>query len=821
MLKFKYVEIAAVISAMTLAATVEAQTVIGSFQGSSDGNNGTYWQDASHGYSALSSDSPYATFPAGVVPNYTNSLELNPEGASGYTPQIQGVLTAAQVAAFNTNSYITFTFSVPTSTNGVALTSGYYQLVNLYIQEGAGGNYGGYQNLIAGPSGWAGLTQFEPNTAGDTSSTNNNQSGEANFYFGAGEESEFSEVVTINYSTFLTNNAVLEGDTTNGLVLGFQFNQSDGSPMYLNNVVLSQGPFGGTGGAPALPSNEFVVDNFSASGVGPQNPANDDYFPTAENYADGQITNVWVNYFGSTFVTDSWAQGVSPSYAPSAGSLEVQLNWASGGNFAIWENGAVYGPDISALTYTNFQCDVMFAEGSATDSDGTFGNLQFGTPAGNGQDFFGGANYGVEIPGTNGGVWQHVSIALNPVVDTNLLNISSVFFHIYPSYTGGNLSGPSTLYIDNIQFTGPTTVAKVPLPVMTLNPAVPGLRMFVGNSADYIREGVITTEGGAGEQESWVGSGVSYPVNYSFQLLSYPATNINTTELAILPENGFNPNGGQYQTTIYNNPFLDYQDSNGLYLTLTPNGGGAVTATVQWKIGLASAGPTNTPLTLTSPTAIGTWTLTMNGPTSGSVTGPGGVEGNFTITDATVAVDFANPTVAVVAEDPNTTAGYGLYEDIGTISITGLPSGPQTENFSAETSDFVSGTSPGGYFQNNYSVDPGNLVIVRNGLDKYWASWTADLNGAYNLVTDTNLLIAPTNWLSPDYYSGYNIPDESAPRGVAVNHAPNWWELLPADDLPTVDGGYQTNAPAIQDPLAPDAFFMLTTNNANIFPVIP
>lgn len=795
--------------------------ILGSFQGSSDQNNGGYWQDASHGYATLSSDSPYATFPADVVGNYAYSLELNPEGATGSTPQIQVVLTATQIAALSTNSYLTFTFSVPTATNGVTMTAGYYQLLNIYVQEGSGGGYGGYQNLISG-SQFAGITQFEPTTPGDTASTNANQNGQPNFYFYGGAEAQFSEVVTINYSSFMTN-AVLAGASSNGLIMGFQFQQAEGSPMYLNNVVLSQGPF--ASGAPTVPANEFLVDNFSATGVGPSNPANDDYFPTAENYADGQITNVWVNYFGNTFVTDSWAQGVSPSYAPTAGSLEVQLNWGANGNFAMWENGAVYGPGISALTYTNFQCDVMFAEGSATDSDGTFGNLQFGTPSASGQDFFGGANNGVEIPGTNGGVWQHVSIALNPVIDTNLLNISSVIFHIYPSYTGGNLSGPSTLYIDNVEFVGPKTVVQVPPPVMSVQSARPGLRMFVGNSATYVREGVITTQGGAGEKESWVGSGVSYPVNYSFQLLSYPATNINTTELAILPENGFNPNTpGQYQTTIYNNPFLDYQDSNGLYLTLSPSGGGAVTATVQWKVGLPSANPTNTPLTLTSPTAIGTWTLTMSGPTSGSVTGPGGVQGNFTITDATVAVDFANPTVAVVAEDPNTASGYGLYEDIGAISITGVAGGAQTENFAAETADFsnpTNGVSPGGFFQNNYSVDPANLVIVRNGLDKYWFSWTGDVAGNYALVTDTNLLIAPTNWISPIYYSDYNIPDEVAPRGVPVNHAPNWWELLPADDLPTVDGGYQTNAPAIQDPLAPDAYYMLTTNQANIFPVTP
>jgi hypothetical protein len=231
--------------------------------------------------------------------------------------------------------------------------------------------------------------------------------------------------------------------------------------------------------------------------------------------------------------------------------------------------------------------------------------------------------------------------------------------------------------------------------------------------------------------------------------------------------------------------------------------------------------PTNNVLIITNSTAVGTWTLTMNGPTSGSLTGPAGAAGNFTIADANVSSDFANPAVAVLLEDPNTTAGYGLYEDIGTISITGVGSGNQTENFSQESSDFNGSTSPGGYFQNTYSVDPANLVIVRNGVDKYWINWTQDVQNNYALVTDTNLLANPANWISPTFYSNYNPPDETGARGIGVQHGADWWELLPVDDLPTVDGNFQPNAPAITDPLSPKAFFMLTTNTANIFPPTP
>jgi len=307
-------------------------------------------------------------------------------------------------------------------------------------------------------------------------------------------------------------------------------------------------------------------------------------------------------------------------------------------------------------------------------------------------------------------------------------------------------------------------------------------------------------------------------VSYSFQLLSYPTNNIGVTELAILPENAFNPTAN-YQTTIYNNPFLDYQDSNGLYVTISPyNGSGSVTAGVEFKVGLPSpSGNLTNLVALTNSTAIGTWTLTMGSATGGTLTAPGGAQVSFTITDPNLSIDFANPTVAVIAEDPNSTAGYGLYEDYGTVSITGTAGGTQIENFANETSDFNSGTSPGGFWENNYSVDPENLVISRPGLDKYWLNWTVPATG-FLPMTSTNITANLNTWISPTFYSQYD--DQTAPRGTAVQYGAKYWTLLPLDDLPTVDGNYQPNPPTINDTLAPNAFFMLGTNQATIFPII-
>ena len=79
----------------------------------------------------------------------------------------------------------------------------------------------------------------------------------------------------------------------------------------------------------------------------------------------------------------------------------------------------------------------------------TFGYVEFGmaTPS-YGQLYFG----GVYVPATNTG-WVHVTIPLNPATNPNLLKINNVMVHIWG---GTSLVGASTLWVDNLKFTGTT-----------------------------------------------------------------------------------------------------------------------------------------------------------------------------------------------------------------------------------------------------------------------------------------------------------------------------------------------------------------------------
>jgi glucuronoarabinoxylan endo-1,4-beta-xylanase len=146
--------------------------------------------------------------------------------------------------------------------------------------------------------------------------------------------------------------------------------------------------------------------------------------------------------------------------ASSSGSLRITNNFTSGNNqFEVYNGLNGFSPALNGALYTNFQCDVRFAPGSATQTNSAgvliFGHLQFGTRANFDQDYFGGANYGIDIPATNTG-WVHINIPLSVAADPNLSSINDLLIHIYgPSYTP-TLIGPSTLWVDNLAFVGPT-----------------------------------------------------------------------------------------------------------------------------------------------------------------------------------------------------------------------------------------------------------------------------------------------------------------------------------------------------------------------------
>jgi glucuronoarabinoxylan endo-1,4-beta-xylanase len=164
-----------------------------------------------------------------------------------------------------------------------------------------------------------------------------------------------------------------------------------------------------------------------------------------------------MNWFGSAFQSLVWDGNSDASNNPNSGSMKITADFNGLGSipnqFTIFDGFKGINPPLTGLQYTNFQCDIRFADGSAiVSANGTsiFGHLQFGvSTAGGGQDYFG----AVDVSAGNYN-WVHVSLPLDAAADTNLLNISDVLIHIYGSYYSPGLTGASVLWVDNVQFTG-------------------------------------------------------------------------------------------------------------------------------------------------------------------------------------------------------------------------------------------------------------------------------------------------------------------------------------------------------------------------------
>jgi glucuronoarabinoxylan endo-1,4-beta-xylanase len=198
----------------------------------------------------------------------------------------------------------------------------------------------------------------------------------------------------------------------------------------------------------------YVVDQFDPAGTG------------GNSYSGGQIGNVWGNWFGTAFQSLVWDSASDASNNASSGSMKITCNFSSANNqFEVYNGLNGLNPPLLGLQFTNFQCDVRFAAGSATVTNGgvvIFGHLQFGTStAANGQEYFGGSAYGIDIVATNIN-WVHISIPINAVASTNLQSLNDVLIHIYgPWYgSGATLNGASTLWVDNIKFVGVGSVTS-------------------------------------------------------------------------------------------------------------------------------------------------------------------------------------------------------------------------------------------------------------------------------------------------------------------------------------------------------------------------
>jgi hypothetical protein len=585
-----------------------------------------------------------------------------------------------------------------------------------------------------------------------------------------------------------------------------------------------------------IPPAIYVEDDFSTNGVSDLNPAGADYYP-GTNYVYAGTTNisttVWREWFGNggpggTPPPITFNPNVNVSGNTNAhGAMQINFTWnaATDGNqqWLIWHGNAnTYVPTNSGGSvgvgfpqWTNIQCAVRYDPSSVKSTGGVYGVIRMlARGVGDFAQPWINSSY-TTITDTN---WHIINGQLVGT-SADALNVADVIVgEDVGNYVPGGLTGNQTLYIDNIQLTGPGGGAVIVLPPPTVGgptKVTPGLRLFAGPTSTIDRTVVYTQNA---MQNSWVNATPAAPVTYSMSLQDYNR-NIQQVMIELM--------GGGTTPTTYGE-FADFSGPTTLWLTINPGPtASSVVAGVSWKTnnpgsnpGDASKNPYGVMISFTNSTAVGTWGLVFTGPNNGYVIAPGTVVNgstNFTINDGTVTSDFADPVFAAFGEQPNNTAGQGAFVDVGFIGITNTAAGVQYEDFTKEGSDIIGGFTPSVQFNNGMSQTPAS-VIIQTTNDAWWVNWTQPAIG-FTLASTTNLL--SNQWINPGWYSGYQ--DTNAPRVMAlpVGFGGKFWVLLPKDTVPTAGGqqnpynGSSGQPGSASFPAAPNAFFRIGTNTVS------
>ena len=468
------------------------------------------------------------------------------------------------------------------------------------------------------------------------------------------------------------------------------------------------------------------------------------------------------NISGSLYVYSPFA----PPGQLAPGAVTAEPSYGEQSLFSGTFGGGLFDTSVQMkiLTITNIAFDIHVLPGTIPDANGNFGSMEVGLKSiGYGADTGYYTNY-VTIPGAATNGWVHLAetnaaqfqYAANSSGDTYAQGVE--FY--YNQYGSGNY--PTNLvvfWIDNLVVNSSVAPPPPPPPpTMSIGPAVPGLNLFTGSgTTSYYRENIEASL----NNYTWVNA--SGPVSYSFTITNYPVGANDAVQCQIF----LVPNPGTESGPDWNEPNCIFMD-----LESTTNPG------VQWNFRYktneaganswmyTAASPTNTGGTLASistNSALGTWTVTFNNNTNVTMTIPGGASTNFTIPD-----DAAGDTVNLFG------SGVALYFGVQAGNAGGC-------NDHIVASEFkVTGTSAD--FDDNFVTDAGLLNTA------IWA-----VNATY---TNCVKLVAPGNpywiqWTEPaPAFVLESTPSLSDPIWTMTTNNPvflagtNFTQLVSTNDLP-------------------------------------
>ena len=519
----------------------------------------------------------------------------------------------------------------------------------------------------------------------------------------------------------------------------------------------------------------------------------------------------WGNWFGAYYQGANWDSTQDAGNNPNSGSLQLQLT-CTGSDQYVLNDGINPAPNYDGnndpvnitTLFTNISFDMRYDVSSAirTNANGTldFGAMRIGSRNSNfNQDWYYNftisATNGVGLPNTN---WIHMSVDLRQVA-ANFADLAPGLIDIIIGMDGANfgnnvLKGNQTIWFDNIQYIG--FVAPVPPPTLAIQKTSPALRMFGGNGV-YGRSQVSLVD----LNDGWIGG--TYPVSYSFTLLGNATSPGNLdTHIQFIPLDWD-------QSTYEGNSGADYWAANELWLRiLSGTGTTACVADISWKTNAAFSNPGHTDLTITNSVRAGTWTLTFNSDTTGTLTAPGASPVPFTLSmSAADARNYLSGTNVDSTDFPITgTVGMGIRignMNNGNTANGGVPddwariavSGPAGTNFNSDFTTMLSSQIDTNILDLANSDGASMQVLIPTNA-RYWVTWNTPDTG-FALVT-ANKLTGP--WLLPEFYNNY--ADGTNAVATQSLHGGHQWNLMLPQYLPTASG-----SPG--GALSPNAFFKL------------
>ena len=436
----------------------------------------------------------------------------------------------------------------------------------------------------------------------------------------------------------------------------------------------------------------LYVDNLKFTKVTPARDIVVSRFDDASSIAN------WRFDYGGVTNLIAFAPSQDASNNPASGSLKVAFGFDSALDLSENNKGAVtldLSTPYDASTYQTLEVDVKLDPASATDAGGNSGYFQLVVRYGSFYDW--NPQFGGNLRIGDG--WRHIRIAppVAPVSDVSAFTIELS--------GGAGLSGPVTFYVDNLKFT--TTNVPPPSPTMAVQFPGRGLNL-IPTSGQYQRQNIVSTnDPGYG----WVGS--TEPVTYSLTIHKYPDASHTgfQTHMFLIP--------GQPTDSA-----PDYSQPNLIFLDIQSQNGGGAYVQFRYKVN-EPAGNTflygaGTLGGVSSPSSLGTWSMTFTDDTNVTVTAPGGAVGNFKLPAAAAAL-FANPIAVWVGDQPNSGGNIGQTVILSGVRVT---KGAAT----LLDDDFLADENLDSQKWQVFAGDPAGVRVI--GSDAaYWLTWTTPDGG--------------------------------------------------------------------------------------------